>query len=228
MGRFLKKISSEQEVQSRGETFLRKPTSSDKNFHFYHALLQFAQTGQARKGVGSHYGSLWATAARPLPSHSQLAANKLCTHAGLNACTQPTVLTQKCSGHGQNQGCGTLHNGGFSVSISSARRSTAFFSHFSPPLRSNEVDSSKDPQSLARARAHSRANKSVVRWFLLRVWMHWGDRQSGVLFTTVHDMSDIPDQPRNHHRLKSGSLYCKSFCEYQRGKVSIWRHYNQY
>ena len=129
--------------------------------------------------------------ARPLPSHSQLAANKLCTHAGLNACTQPTVLTQKCSGHGQNQGCGTLHNGGFSVSISSARRSTAFFSHFSPPLRSNEVDSSKDPQSLARARAHSRANKSVVRWFLLRVWMHWGDRQSGVLFTMVHDMSDI-------------------------------------
>ena len=70
------KTSLEQEVLSRNEVRLFPENlflPTQKNFHFYHAQLHFVQTGQGGregggKGVGSHYGSLWATAAAAVRS----------------------------------------------------------------------------------------------------------------------------------------------------------------
>ena len=101
------KTSPEQEVLSRNEVRLFSenlflPTQKTFTFITPNCTPFKRDREGGGKGVGSHYGSLWATAtaaARSLPlSHSQLAANKLCTHAvllQLNACSP--LLTQKCS-----------------------------------------------------------------------------------------------------------------------------------
>ena len=91
------KTSAEQEVQSRNEVRL----FSENLFLPTQKLSLLSRPTALRsngtgKGVGSHYGSLWATATAA--ARSQLAANKLCTHAvllQLNACSP--LLTQKCS-----------------------------------------------------------------------------------------------------------------------------------
>ena len=92
-------------------------------------------------------------------------------------CTRPLTAKARVAEHYTNRG--------FSVSISSAPEKVdgPLISFFS---RSSDVDSSKSPlasrplaHSLERVRGRaSRSPSGVVRWFLRRVWMHWG----GVLF----------------------------------------------
>ena len=98
------KTSPEQEVLSRNEVRLFSenlflPTQKLSLLSRPTALRSNGTGTEGGKGVGSHYGSLWATAtatARSLPFSvgCQRAMHTCCAAA---RCMQPPLLTQKCS-----------------------------------------------------------------------------------------------------------------------------------
>ena len=89
------------------------------------------------------------------------------------------------------------------MSISSGAREGQRPSYPSSFPRSSDVDSSKSPlasRSLERVRGRA-SRSSGVRWFLRRVWMHWG----GVLFR-FHFPTAVVSYAEQHKHQFRGDL----------------------